>query len=141
MADTTFDRAAADNYLAALPPHVAERMGAKLLRAALAEIDSLMAEIVAMRSTIALSLEPPKLMAAAVDAQRRADGYSKKLVGLADENARLRAALDIGTLRGYHDSSFADPPSYHEAGVSDLWDCPQCVEQFIGRAAEVLGES
>lgn len=44
-----FDRAAADNYLATLAPHVAERMGVNLLRATLAELDRVAAEAAELR--------------------------------------------------------------------------------------------
>lgn len=47
-------------------------------------------------------------------------------------------ALDIETLRPYHVSSFQDPPSYHEAGVATLWDCPMCVEQHMRRSLDTL---
>lgn len=48
-------------------------------------------------------------------------------------------ALEIQTLLGYHDTSCYDPPSSHDPGVEDLWDCPPCVERFIERARNVLG--
>lgn len=47
-----FDRTAADNYLAALPQHVADRMGARLLRAALVELDRLTKELLLTRGMV-----------------------------------------------------------------------------------------
>lgn len=57
---------------------------------------------------------------------------------LAARVTALEHALDIETLRQYHDLSFADPPSYHESGVTDLWACDVCIEKFIERAKGVL---
>lgn len=54
--------------------------------------------------------------------------------------AECAAALDIETLRLYHDRSFMDPPSYHEPAPEDgdLWNCPQCVERHIENAYAAL---
>jgi len=51
----------------------------------------------------------------------------------------LIESVNIETLRQYHELSFADPPSYHYAQpISDLWNCPQCVERYMERSRQVL---
>lgn len=61
---------------------------------------------------------------------------------LAEEREVWRAVLDIATLRGYHDLSFADPPSYHEPDVGeDLWLCFHCVDRYVERATRFLNDA
>lgn len=54
----------------------------------------------------------------------------------------LVARADIETLRGYHDSSFLDPPSYHdEVGEDSLWQCVRCSERYIERIPAALADA
>ena len=57
----------------------------------------------------------------------------------------LKEAIDIEWLRGYHDSSFLDPPSYHIEDIkvegsiwNTLWNCPMCVEKYIERVESLI---
>lgn len=70
------------------------------------------------------------------------DGWCLACVGELQKELvkRLELSLDIETLRPYHDSSFMDPPSYHEPEAKDLWDCDMCVERYIERAKAILAE-
>lgn len=63
------------------------------------------------------------------------------IVELCRQLATATHALDIETLRPYHDLSFMDPPSHHnEKATEDLWECGMCVEKFWDRADLVLGK-
>ncbi len=69
------------------------------------------------------------------------DSVDLTIAELCRQLATAIHALDIETLREYHELSFLDPPSYHdEKATDDLWECGMCTEKFWERADTVLGK-
>ena len=52
--------------------------------------------------------------------------------------AEVEGALNIERFRAYHDSSFLDLPSYHEADAPELWACDMCLERYIDQVKALL---